>query len=57
MKPPAIHALEHDQMAAGIGNSARNGYAGFACLGDGSCHHPFGALIGETFGIGDIHGG
>src|SRR5439155_8438079 len=56
VKTPAVHTFERDQVAARIGDGARDRDAGLARLGDGRRHHLPGAGMGQALAVGDIHG-
>ena len=52
----AVHALQHDDMAAGVDDAARDRDLGLAGLVDGGRHHLLGAVVGQALGVGDVHG-
>ena len=55
MEAPAVHALEHDQMSARIGNRDRYRDPGLPRLGYGGVGYFLGAGVGEAPGVGDEH--
>ena len=55
MKTAAIHALEHDEMPAPVGDRNRDGDAGGAGLVDRDGGHFSRALMGQALAVGDIH--
>ena len=55
MKPASIHAFEHDQMSARIGNRNRDRDPGLPGFGDGAVSYFLGASVSEALGVGDEH--
>jgi hypothetical protein len=51
-----VHALQQNEVAAGVRDRDRDRDAGLARGADGRRHHPFGAIVGEALAVGDIHG-
>src|SRR5438309_4766270 len=55
MKPASIHAFEHDQMSARIGNRNRDRDPGLPGFGYGGVSYFLGASVSEAPGVGDEH--
>ena len=56
METAAVHALQHDDVAARIDDAARDRDLGLAGLVDGDSHYLSSAVMGQTLGVGDVHG-
>src|SRR6185312_6068892 len=56
MEAAAVHAFENDDVAAGVDDAARDRDLCFAGPGDGGRHHLSGAVVGQAFAVGDVHG-
>ncbi len=55
MKAASVHALEHDQMSARIGDRDRDRNPRLAGFGYGGVGYFLGANVSEALGVGDEH--
>src|SRR5665213_3589935 len=52
----AVHAIERNDVTAGVHHAARDRDFGDTCFFDGCCNHLARAFIGQALGIANVHG-
>ena len=55
VEAPAVHALEHDEIAAAVGDRDRDRDAGLLGLSDGGGHHLARPGERQALGVRDVH--